>query len=339
MRQIGKRGVAAILGVGLVIAAPAQALELRSTYIPAESSTYATTSLLLGLAEAGDRLVAVGARGHVLLSDDHGVTWKQARLVPTQTTLTAVMFLNPQEGWAVGHDTVVLHTTDAGETWQMQYVDTEFGNPLLTVLFLDEKHGFAMGALGMVLETGNGGRTWVERSLGRGEVGELNLNKLVRSGRVLYVASEFGIVYRSDDLGKKFYPVQAPSAAAFLDALALPDGTVVFSGTGGEIWRGAAGLKSWTKVASGTEGPINALALTLDGRLVAVGLGGFAAFGERDDVRLTPVPLPPAEPPGVTLTLTETPDYAAAAPGPRGELIALGSAGIRRLYDGAPARR
>ena len=319
-------------------ATPASALELRSTYIPAEPSAYATTSLLLGLSEAGDRLVAVGARGHVLLSDDHGVTWRQARLVPTQTTLTAVRFLDDHEGWAVGHDAVILHTVDGGETWQMQYVDTELGTPLLTVLFLDTKHGFAMGGLGLTLETTNGGRTWTERGLGPGVVSELNLNKIVRSGRVLYVASEFGIVYRSEDAGKRFEPVQSPSAATFLDALALPDGTVVFSGTGGEIWRGAAGLRSWARVLSGTDGVVNALALTLDGRLAAVGRGGFVAFGERDAGRLDPMPLPSPLPTGMAFSAQRAPDYAAAAAGPRGELIALGSAGIRRLHDGSLRR-
>ena len=77
----------------------------------------AAHSLLLDIARAGDRLVAVGERGHVLLSDDDGETWKQVQ-VPTRTMLTAVHFLDDKLGFAVGHDAVILRTEDGGSIWQ-----------------------------------------------------------------------------------------------------------------------------------------------------------------------------------------------------------------------------
>lgn len=75
----------------------------------------ALTSMLLGAAFAGQRMVVVGERGHILYSDD-GDTWHQSA-VPTRTTLTSVFFLSPQLGWAVGHDTLILKTTDGGVSW------------------------------------------------------------------------------------------------------------------------------------------------------------------------------------------------------------------------------
>jgi photosystem II stability/assembly factor-like uncharacterized protein len=78
-----------------------------------------TQSLLLDIEAAGGRLVAVGERGHVLLSDDRGSTWRQAT-VPTRQLLTAVYFPDVQRGWAVGHDGLVLATVDAGEHWVIQ---------------------------------------------------------------------------------------------------------------------------------------------------------------------------------------------------------------------------
>jgi hypothetical protein len=86
-------------------------------------SELATSALLLGITEAGDRLVTVGEYGHILYSDDRGETWVQAENVPTRITLTAVSFANDQEGWAVGHDAVILHTSDGGTTWERQYTD------------------------------------------------------------------------------------------------------------------------------------------------------------------------------------------------------------------------
>ena len=45
---------------------------------PAQISPLAGRSLMQAVARAGDRLVAVGQRGHVVYSTDGGATWKQA---------------------------------------------------------------------------------------------------------------------------------------------------------------------------------------------------------------------------------------------------------------------
>ncbi|MFT3810430.1 MAG: YCF48-related protein [Micropepsaceae bacterium] len=77
--------------------------------------------LLLAAAHAGKRLVAVGEFGHVALSDDDGKTWRQAKTVPTQSTLTSVVFVDEKTGFAAGHDKTILTTADGGETWSVQY--------------------------------------------------------------------------------------------------------------------------------------------------------------------------------------------------------------------------
>ena len=130
---------------------------------PAVASNHATEALLLGVARAGTRIVAVGEYGDVVLSDDDGKTWRQAKSVPTQVTLTAVTFVDDKTGWAVGHDTVILKTTDAGETWAKQFGGGQSDNALLTVGFWDANHGLAMGAFNFTAETKDGGKTWVER--------------------------------------------------------------------------------------------------------------------------------------------------------------------------------
>ena len=77
--------------------------------------------LLLAATRAGKRLVAVGEFGHIALSDDDGKTWRQAKSVPTQSTLTSIVFADDKTGWAAGHDKTILITTDGGETWSVQY--------------------------------------------------------------------------------------------------------------------------------------------------------------------------------------------------------------------------
>ena len=76
-------------------------------------------SVLLDVVKTGNRLVAVGERGVVVLSDDGGRTWRQAS-VSTSVTLTSVQFASLKAGWAVGHSGVVVHTEDGGETWTRQ---------------------------------------------------------------------------------------------------------------------------------------------------------------------------------------------------------------------------
>ena len=56
----------------------------------AEHAPLAARGLLIALAPAGERQVAVGDRGIIVLSDDRGATWTQAEYVPSQALLTGV---------------------------------------------------------------------------------------------------------------------------------------------------------------------------------------------------------------------------------------------------------
>src|SRR5690606_16670813 len=84
---------------------------------------------LIDVTSAGDRLVAVGQRGHIIYSDDGGKTWEQGE-VPVNVLLTAVHFPDATNGWAVGHGGVILHSGDAGKTWTRQ-VDGDEANTLV----------------------------------------------------------------------------------------------------------------------------------------------------------------------------------------------------------------
>ncbi|MGI4746888.1 MAG: WD40/YVTN/BNR-like repeat-containing protein [Janthinobacterium lividum] len=68
---------------------------------------------------AGPRLVAGGEHGLIILSDDNGVTWRQAK-VPVSAAILTIRFATPQSGWAIGAFGVVLHTADGGVNWVTQ---------------------------------------------------------------------------------------------------------------------------------------------------------------------------------------------------------------------------
>lgn len=112
--QIGSFFLFALLAIG------AQAQWQDPLVTPALHSKLATEALLLDIAKADARLVAVGAYGHIIYSDDNGITWRQAN-VPMSITFTSVHFVSGKIGWAAGHDGVILKTTDGGENWKKQF--------------------------------------------------------------------------------------------------------------------------------------------------------------------------------------------------------------------------
>lgn len=125
------------------------------------------SSLMLDIVDAGDRAVAVGERGHILVSETRRDGWRQIERVPTRSNLTAVTAID-QRVFAVGHDGVVLRSDDGGLTWVRKRVqlfdrdnpDPRNGAPLLDVLFTDVDNGFAVGAYATLLRTRDGGDTW-----------------------------------------------------------------------------------------------------------------------------------------------------------------------------------
>jgi photosystem II stability/assembly factor-like uncharacterized protein len=141
--------------------------------LTAEVLPMVSKSLILDVTNGANRAIAVGERGHILISESRS-DWRQVENVPTRSTLTAVTSVG-DKAWAVGHDGVILASKDGGQTWVRQRVapfdpnpdntDPHNGAPLLDVLFFDEQNGIAIGAYALMLKTHDGGATWTQTSL------------------------------------------------------------------------------------------------------------------------------------------------------------------------------
>jgi photosystem II stability/assembly factor-like uncharacterized protein len=88
------------------------------------------------------------------------VTWQGP--VPLGNDLYDVFFVDTLTGWCVGSTGAVVHTSDGGESWNLQESGIE--QDLYSVHFFDNLHGWA-GGKNVVLGSTNGGEHWsVQRS-------------------------------------------------------------------------------------------------------------------------------------------------------------------------------
>ena len=155
-----------------------------------------------------DRIYAIGVHGIILYSDDNGEKWTQSELVPFKNTLTDIECVSKSQCWAIGHDALILHTTDAGLTWSKQYEDPDFDAPLLSIYMKDYLNGIAIGAFTYAVKTTNGGETW-ERFTLSDDPFEPHLNSIYSGNseffstdiETIYVAAELGQVLSSVDQG------------------------------------------------------------------------------------------------------------------------------------------
>jgi photosystem II stability/assembly factor-like uncharacterized protein len=238
-------------------------------------SRLAKKTLLLDVARAGDRLVAVGEWGHVLLSADGGGSWRQTISVPTRATLTDVTFVDAKRGWAVGHDAVVIHTRDGGESWELQYQAPEEEVPLLSVWFENAEHGIAAGGFAMLLETTDGGETWRRRPLGANSDDDYHLNAIFAGpGESLFIAAEAGSIYRSLDGGASWERLHPPYEGSFWGGLSLDGEAFMVFGMRGHLFRSDDLGETWQELATGTDQSLQSAIIRSDGSIVVVGLGG-----------------------------------------------------------------
>lgn len=263
---------------------------------PSIPSALAQRGLINGVALAGSRPVAVGQRGHVLYSDDHGANWRQAT-VPLSSDLVAVHFSTPTEGWAVGHDSVVLHSADSGATWQRQFDgrrDPQAGDkPLLDIWFDPRGQGLAVGAFGLVLRSTDGGATWQHWETHVANPKGLHLNAIRAVGSDLYIVGEQGIVLKRSADGERFDALTVPYEGSFFGVTGSGNSLLVYGLRGTALYSHDGGA-SWQKSATGTQTGLAAGLALDDGSLLLVSQSGQLLRSADRGANFTPLHATPA---------------------------------------------
>ncbi|MFI8395833.1 WD40/YVTN/BNR-like repeat-containing protein [Pseudomonas sp. NPDC078863] len=322
---------------------------------PAMHAPQAERAVLLDLARAGARLVAVGERGIVLLSDDNGATWRQAS-VPVSVSLTAVQFVDADHGWAVGHGAAVLMSADGGESWSLQLdgrraaqleldaARTEMANasdtdaaavrvqnaerliaegadkPFLALTFTDARHGLIVGAYGLAFRTEDGGASW--QSL----IGQIDnpagahLYALAAHGAQWFIAGEQGYLARSNDGGHSFAALDSPYSGSFFAVQVRDDGTLLAAGLKGNAFVSRDNGSSFVPAPVPMPVSFSDAIRTVDGQLLLVNQGG-ALFRTQADAQaqLKPYGAPLGKP------------VASVVQAADGSLVLAGFTGLTRL--------
>ncbi|MBV7480393.1 YCF48-related protein [Pseudomonas sp. PDM31] len=321
--------------------------------LPAKVSALAGKSPLSGVARAGERVVVVGQRGHILFSDDSGKQWQQA-VVPVSADLTAVSFPTATQGWAVGNDGVVLHSSDAGATWAKQLDGRQIGDllikhysalataepdnetwlnlvaegqrlveqgadkPLLDVWFANDKLGYVVGVFNLILRTEDGGQTWTPFQDRTDNPQGFHLNAIASTGDALYIAGEQGLLLKWDESAQRFTVLETPYQGSFFGVLGKP-GEVLVYGLRGNVLRSTDGGQSWTALDTGLHVSITSGLVDASGKYRLFTQGGqmLVSQGSGEQLHLVRKPAP-------------TP-IAGATQSAAGALVVAGSRGVQAL--------
>lgn len=274
-RLLQSSGLLLALALPLAPACQAQAmLQQRAVgdvlQSPAMQIVNPQRAVYTALARAGERLVAVGERGLILLSDDNGQHWRQVA-VPVSVGLTAVAFADARSGWVTGHSGVVMATRDGGESWSLQ-LDGERAaqvelddarraalqapdddtaaarletaeriagetadKPFLAVAASDGRNVLVVGAYGLALRSDDGGASW-HSLMGRIDNPDgLHLYAVARQGEAWVLAGEQGYLARSAN-GEDFHQLPSPYHGSLFTLATRADGALLIGGLKGNVF-------------------------------------------------------------------------------------------------------
>lgn len=295
----------AVLAAMLALPLAAAPTFQRPQELGAMPSRLAAASPILALAKAGERIVAVGLRGHIVISDDGGKQWKQAAS-PVSSDLLAVSFPTPSQGWAVGHGGVVLHSADGGATWTRQldgrqasvlgqrYYEAQVAaggkadqflkreqslavdgtQPFLDVYFESDTVGYIVGTFNRLYRTEDGGRTWTPWMDRTDNPDELHFYAIRGGAHGVYLVGEQGMVWRLDAAAQRFAAMRTPYKGTLFGVVSAGPGELLVFGMRGSLLRTVDDGKTWETISTGNPAGITSGTVLQDGAIVLVNQAG-----------------------------------------------------------------
>ncbi len=283
----------------LVTAAQAERFSMQ----PSIPSPDAPRVLMLDVALTGDRLIAVGEQGHIILSDDNGVSWTHAE-VPVSLMLTGVVFPKAERGWAVGHEAMVLTSEDGGGTWTVALASETIA--ALQVDAANEAIAEAEAALEAAPEEAREEAQW---ALEDAEIALEDAELAIEEGIAYpaldvwfesvdrgYVLGAYGLLLATADGGATWKlhskRLDNPDGYHLYGIARSASGALVIAGEAGGLHRSRDDGKTWERLEAPYAGSFFGILSTDDGSLLIFGLRGNIFRSEDDGETWTPVDAP-----------------------------------------------
>ncbi|MCB2204644.1 T9SS type A sorting domain-containing protein [bacterium] len=155
-------------------------------------------------------------------------------------SLVDVDFSNNVNGIAVGHDGLIMHTSDAGVTWEK--LESPTTSSLAGVDFFNPTTGIITGTDGMVLLTTDGGYHWEERSSG---TSESLLDIAYSNDHSATAVGTHGTIVRTTDGGSTWEKQRSWTSHTLNRVIFSNDFTGTVVGENGTILRTTTGGVTW----------------------------------------------------------------------------------------------
>ncbi|MHC1777862.1 MAG: YCF48-related protein [Lentimicrobium sp.] len=176
-------------------------------------------------------------------TSDGGATWVKTAFPGMMAWMFNMHFADPMTGIITGLNGDLLKTSDGGLTFEILSKGSRAS--LRCITFIDENTGFAAGSYyskSKLLKTVDKGQNWTEIELPDSLI--LAFNDIESDGNSIYIASNQGLLLKSDDLGASFSLVQPPDCAP-LKQICIPESQhiiavgyrdIYFSDNDGSTW-------------------------------------------------------------------------------------------------------
>ncbi len=226
-----------------------------------------TRSNLTAVAAIENDAWAVGHDGVILHSADGGTTWERQRANPWNpdsddlrngAPLLDVLFLDKNQGFAVGAYSLLLHTEDGGKNWNRIAITVEQSDEFFEEeIAVDESGQLDQSTLALEVET------------------DPHLNSITRTGDgSLYIVAERGSSFRSNDSGRSWSRVQMPYSGSMFGVIGFEAQHLLAFGLRGNVFESFDLGTNWQKVETGTELSLMGGVGQADGGAVIVGANG-----------------------------------------------------------------
>ncbi len=186
------------------------------------------------------------AIGIFLKTKDGGKTWSVPDSIFPKCAY-ANFFFNAQEGFVVGYDSWTGYTNDTAKTF---VTGTDIYSPTNAVAYTDRLHGVKVGgdgyANGYISATVDGGLNWTSTLYPN------NFMAVEFADNTTAFASGFGVIYKSNNAGQTFNPLDV-RGDFFMDMHFATPQVGYFAGYQGVILKTSDGGNSFKKIRAGNQ--------------------------------------------------------------------------------------